>query len=318
MDDKKLNLPTIIGAKKGLANRKAAGKKIASFDLARKTAASKVINKQDESVQAEVAAKSRGLDLMLVGDLTGSMSAYYTLLKAKFTQICQDLFQLIRNLRIGIIFYLDHGSGDPYVTTICQPTVNVDVLLDFICRTPTGNGGDADEAVEDALNDLAANIQWKESNNRSVVLFGDARPHMSNHCPSEYDYERITEKLYDDGSVRSTVINSVFCGAGMRQNMQDVFPVDVGDFDERRGDLPDAEFFSWIANVTGGMALSVENVDDLIDIIVTAAAKDAGKLDDLAAEVKASLPLLNLIDIARKAAERKQIANKKRLLLTDK
>ena len=82
-------------------------------------------------------------------------------------------------MRIGIIFYLDHGSGDPYITSICQPTTNIQTLKDFIYRTSTGGGGDSDEAVEDALNDLLQNIQWKELHTRSVVLFGDAQPtHM--------------------------------------------------------------------------------------------------------------------------------------------
>lgn len=95
----------------------------------------------------------KGLDLVLMGDLTGSMSAYHAILKRKFTEICTTLFQLIPNLRIGIIFYLDHGSGDPYITKVQPLTVNVEQLQSFILGTPDGYGGDEDEAVEDALHD---------------------------------------------------------------------------------------------------------------------------------------------------------------------
>jgi hypothetical protein len=72
--------------------------------------------------------------------------------------------------------------------------------------------------------------------------------------------------------------------------------------------LADPDFFSWIANVTGGMVIGVEKIDDLVDIIMAAAAKDSGHLDDLEEKLKKNAPnKLKLIEIAKKAEQRKRI-----------
>jgi hypothetical protein len=309
-NENKLNLPAIHSSK-GIVKPQSDAKKISPFDLSKKSTVSKILKKEESSLQQELINKNRGLDLILVGDLTGSMSAYHRLLKEKFSSLCKDMFQLIQNLRIGIIFYLDHGSGDPYVTTICQPTIDSQKLLSFIQATPTGNGGDADEAVEEALHDLLQNIQWKELHNRSVVLFGDASPHPKHHCPNGLDFWELTKQLYH----ANTTVNSVFCGYEGRQKMQDVYSIGIGDFDTPIEYLVANQFFSWIANVTGGMAINIENVDDLIDIIITSAAKDAGKLADLEAKVKAEPRKLNLIKLAKEAESRKISYIKNRKLL---
>ena len=286
-------------------------KKINTIDLSKKASVDKIVNAESKSIKEELLKKNSGLDLILVGDLTTSMTHYHTLLKNKFKELAVALFPLIENLRIGIIFYLDHGSGDPYITSICQPTTNIQTLKDFIYRTSTGGGGDSDEAVEDALNDLLQNIQWKELHTRSVVLFGDARPHTCNYCPYGYDFWKITKQLY----YNKTTINTVFCRLYSNENMQDIYPIEIGDFDSRLEHLGDAQFFSWIANVTGGMTLGIENIDDLLDIIITYAAKDAGKLDDLESKIKSEPRKLNLVKIAKKALNRKLNSTNQRKLL---
>lgn len=311
-EEKKLNLPAI--RKKGeLTKKQTSAKKISSLDLSTKSAVDKVMKKKEPSLQEELIEKNRGLDLILVGDLTGSMAAYHQLLKEKFSTLCKDMFQIIKKLRIGIIFYLDHGSGDPYITKVFQPSTDTQALLDFITATPTGYGGDADEAVEDALHDLLQNIKWKELHNRSVVIFGDASPHPASQCPHGHDFWQHTKSLYHN----DTTINSVFCGNHRSTNMQEVYPIEIGDFDKRLEYLEHSQFFSWIANVTGGMALNIENVDDLIDIIITAAAKDAGKLDDLEAKIKSEPKKLKLIDVAKKAEQRRISAGKQRKMLKE-
>lgn len=288
-------------------------KKINTIDLSKKASVDKIVNAESKSIKEELRQKNSGLDLILVGDLTTSMTHYHTLLKNKFKELAVALFPLIENLRIGIIFYLDHDEHLPYLTTICQPTTNVELLCKFITETPVLHNGNStdDEAVEDALNDLLQNIQWKELHTRSVVLFGDARPHTCNYCPYGYDFWKITKQLY----YNKTTINTVFCGFYSNENMQDVYPIEIGDFDSRLEHLGDAQFFSWIANVTGGMTLGIENIDDLLDIIITSAAKDAGKLDDLESKIKSEPRKLNLVKIAKKALNRKLNSTNQRKLL---
>ncbi|HXE42848.1 MAG TPA: hypothetical protein VN516_07470 [Candidatus Baltobacteraceae bacterium] len=90
--------------------------------------------------------------------------------------------------------------------------------------------------------------------------------------------------------------------------MQKLENVNVGDFSSKKSHLAPPNFFSWIANVTGGMVIGVENIDDLLDIIKASAAKDSGHLDDLEKEMRTTSPSkLKLIAVARAAEQRKKL-----------
>lgn len=283
--------------------------KIKSVDTS-KSKISKIL--KEDSIQKQMndeIKRKKGLDLLLVGDLTGSMSAYREKLRSKFKELSKTLFQVIDNLRIGIIFYLDHGSGDPYITKVHELSVNVDSLLNFINTVPNGCGGDADEALEDALND-AYNINWNQINAKSIVLFGDACPHEPNECMYGHDYFELTKKLYQ----KQVTINTVFCntGYGGYGKVSSAYKIDIGDFSKRVSRLREDEFFSWIANVTGGIAIGVEQIEDIVDIIQAMAAKDAGKMDEYEEEIKkthksAKIPILKHIkEEALKIEEKKK------------
>lgn len=281
----KINLPALKKSTGGIAVKKeGTDKKIAALDLgamARKNSVSQVLKKDSlKQNMQNYQQQHSGLDLVLMGDLTGSMSSYYTILKDKFREICGTLFQIIPNLRIGIIFYLDHESGDPYITKVKKLSSNVQELQEFIDLTCCGNGGDADEAVEDALHD-ALEMNWGQYSKRSIVLFGDACPHEPNQCPYGFSYFNIVEQLFK----KNAVINSVFCNpcAGDVANR---YEIEIGDFTKQVSRLSAADFFSWIANVTGGVAIGVDAIDDIIDIIKAMAAKDAGKFEELETELK--------------------------------
>ena len=73
------------------------------------------------------------------------------------------------------------------------------------------------------------------------------------------------------------------------------------------------EFFSWLANVTGGIAIGVEQIDDLTDIIKGMAAKDAGKMEELEEEIaKIALKPIPALQVIKQ--KHKEIENKKKVL----
>lgn len=308
MDEKKtLNLPALkIKGGEVSVKKSDSSKKIAAFDIksvSKSSTVNKIITK--ESINNEMKKQQQlhaGLDLVLMGDLTGSMSSYHSILKNKFKEICSILFSIIPNLKIGIIFYLDHGSGDPYVTSVQKLTTDIQALQNFIDCTCDGNGGDADEAVEDALND-ALNMNWTQYSTKSVILFGDAKAHEANNCPSGFDYNTIVQQLYK----KNVVINSVFCQY-YSGNLSDDYEIDIGDFSRRLTYPSESQFFSWIANVTGGVAITAEQIDDIIDIIKALAAKDAGKFEELEKEILkvTSKPIPALEQIKNRAKELEQ------------
>jgi hypothetical protein len=318
MDEKenKLNLPTIrkIG---GVANAgKQPEKTLTKLDLNKKTAVASIMKSETSSVEKDILVSEKGLDLVLVGDLTTSMTNYHTLLKNKFKELCTELFSMIENLRIAIIFYLDHDYGLPYLTTVSPLSRSVEELYHFIDKTPVLLNGNStnDEAMEDAFNDVV-NLNWREIGSRSVVLFGDARPHEPEECAKGYSYFNLTKLMYQ----KKIVVNSVFCNNSSYSNerLQQLHNVNIGDFSRKVSYLEDAQFFSWVANVTGGMVISIENINDLVDIIMAAAAKDSGHLDELEEKLKKTAPnKLNLIEIAKKAEQRKRLGgNSNRKLL---
>lgn len=310
--ENKFNLPA-LKISGGAVSKKSETKGLKAFntDAIKKQSKINDILKKD-SIKQQLHKEqqlNKGLDLVLMGDLTGSMSSYHAILKSKFSEICKTLFPLIPNLRIGIIFYLDHGSGDPYITKVQPLTVDAQQLENFINSTSDGNGGDADEAVEDALHD-ALEMNWKDSNTHSIVLFGDANPHEPTQCPYQYDYFNITKELYS----KQVTINTVFCSSYYDyKTISSLYEVDIGDFSRRVSYLTEAQFFSWLANVTGGVAIGVEQIDDIVDIIKAMAAKDAGKIDELEKEELKILsrPIPALIHIKERA---KLIESKKKIL----
>lgn len=308
-----LNLPVLKKMNSSTVVKKEDSKSIKPIDiesLKKKGKIDTILKKDSIKTQMkQEAQKRKGLDLVLIGDLTGSMSAYHSVLKRKFKEICSSMFQIIPNLRIGIIFYLDHGSGDIYVTKTQQITINIDKLQKFIDTTPDGCGGDADEALEDALHE-ALNLNWNEINARSIVLFGDARAHEPNECDRGHDYFMLTKKLYE----QDTPINTVYCNPSIPyESLSSLYPVDIGDFSKRVSRLEHPEFFSWLANVTGGIAIGVEQIDDLTDIIKGMAAKDAGKMEELEEEIaKIALKPIPALQVIKQ--KHKEIENKKKVL----
>ncbi len=234
-DDKKLNLPAI--RKGGLA--KVPQKRVQPLDLAKKSAVSKVLADR-HTVQGDIARREQGLDLVLAGDLTGSMGRYHALLKEKFSSLCEELFPLIKNLRIGVVFYLDHGSRDPYVTRVYPLSRNKQEIAEFIASTRTGHGGDEDEAVEDAFHDIV-NLNWREVGSRSVVLFGDARPHEPEACPNQRSYFDLAQRMFNN----NIVVNSVYCRNKNYSDdqLQQLEDVSVGDFSKRIAGLDHPNFF---------------------------------------------------------------------------
>ena len=72
-----LNLPA-IKKNEGLISKP--NKTIVPLNLSKKTTLSNILNTDTSSIQTEILQAEKGLDLVLVVDLTGSMQSYHTLL----------------------------------------------------------------------------------------------------------------------------------------------------------------------------------------------------------------------------------------------
>lgn len=315
MINNSLNLPAIKKSNSSISEHRQEANKIPSLDLKKNLEQKKIMQRKDENLLNQFQDKRKGsLDLVLMGDLTGSMRSYHSLLKKEFTTLSHELIKFIPDLQIGIIFYLDHGSGDPYITKVHKISSDIQSIESFISKTPTGSGGDEKEAVEDALFD-ALQLNWRPKVNRSIVLFGDASGKEPSECPHQHSYFQITKELYE----KDVTINSVYCRPGYSiQKLQSLESVEVGNFTKQFRSPNHPNFFSWLANVTGGMIIGIEEVNDLIEIIKASAAKDAGVLEEYESSMKTKTTnsrKLELIEISKNANVRKNLANKKTLRL---
>ena len=78
--------------------------------------------------------------------------------------------------------------------------------------------------------------------------------------------------------------------------------------------MNNGEFFSWTANVTGGISIGIRNIDDIVDIIQTMAAKDAGKIDELEKEAKNNNTAIKIPVLKKIKEQSLKIEEKKKIL----
>jgi hypothetical protein len=167
------------------------------------------------------------LDLMFVVDTTGSMSDELEYLKVELQDILKEIRKTNKKdlrVRISCNFYRDHG--DEYVLRFFPFTENIDTALSQIQAQRADEGGDEEEAVEEALEKARGHDWSPQARARLLFLVLDAPMH--NH---EAKLKAMKETLLQTAA------------QGIR-----IIPV-VGS----RGKNPTAEFFfRFLAVATGG------------------------------------------------------------------
>ncbi|MCL1942441.1 MAG: carboxypeptidase regulatory-like domain-containing protein [Candidatus Azobacteroides sp.] len=125
--------------------------------------------------------KSNAVDILFVVDATGSMQDEINYLQAELYDVIEkvkkDNAQL--QLRMGSVFYRDHG--DAYLTRASLLDENIDKTINFIGQQHADGGGDEPEAVDYALIESVAKMNWNENAlSRIAFLILDAPPHNDN------------------------------------------------------------------------------------------------------------------------------------------
>ncbi len=206
-----------------------------------------------ESLPAEV-AKTSDLDLVFMFDTTGSMYPYLEQVRNNLSKIVKEIHASMPAIRIAIMAYGDHcDEGSTYLVKGCPFSTDTEELVRFIQTVEKTGGGDIPEAVEDALWEVNR-VKWNQSAGKALVLVGDAPPHERPECPYKRDYRAEAEGLHALG-VR---IYAVWCP----------------DMEEAR------KVFEWLAQLTGGKFLRLDEMNDLCDLLVAVAMKEGGKLEE--------------------------------------
>ncbi|MEK7159616.1 MAG: vWA domain-containing protein [Patescibacteria group bacterium] len=244
--------------------------------LARKMEELNSSAKQSLPLPASATKSSGDLQVAFAFDTTCSMFRFFKAGKEAIKKIVAEVKAKRPTAEFCYIAYKNHGDeqyfGGSYPFFATEFSSNAESLILSLDRIDSSGGGDGLTAIEDVLHFLAGEIFWRPQATKVVVLIGDMPPHgvvdAVSQCPHEYVYRDETEKLKRKG----VKIYSVHC------------------FDER--DLvgeraqKTQEFFKQIAADNGGKYLTMQNIDEVAQLLIGICMKETGHLSAFIRELK--------------------------------
>ncbi len=209
----------------------------------------------------------RQLDLCFVMDATGSMREHIDAARKNLQTLARKLtaHRLQPNMCYALVLYRDHADPgkDTGPVTELHPFSHylADLQLALDEARTKGGGGDGAEAVADGLYDACYRLQWREHSHKVILLAGDAPPHgfgahkdrYPRGCPCKHNPETVAREAHMRGIT--------------------LFSLGIGDNSFM------AKSFSQIARCGGGMFVSINSADTLIDQIVDIMLGEFGKVD---------------------------------------
>ncbi len=130
-----------------------------------------------EFVLEDAEQSTDNIDVMFTIDATGSMGDEIDYLKSELKDIIGRLDSSIKQKRVALTFYRDHG--DEYLVKDFDFTTNIDDAKEFLSKQAAGGGGDYEEAVEEALK-VSMSKSWRlDSKSKLLFLLLDAPPHYT-------------------------------------------------------------------------------------------------------------------------------------------
>ncbi|KAK7103463.1 uncharacterized protein [Littorina saxatilis] len=201
---------------------------------------------------------SRLLDLAFAMDTTGSMGSYINSARDNIRRIVEDIVaKESSDVRLALVEYRDHPPQDrSYVTQKHDFTPRVGEMKKWLDQSRADGGGDAPEAVADALYDVL-NLSWRKEATKICVLISDAPPHglqpsgdgFPNGCPAGHDPMNIARQLAEN----SVTLYVAGCEPAL---------------------IHYKDFFSALAYVTGGQYVPLSAAGSLTAVIVGGAQEE--------------------------------------------
>jgi hypothetical protein len=130
-------------------------------------------------------------------DTTGSMQPCIAQVRSEVEKVCEQMFEDIEGLKVGLIAHGDYCDGDN-VITVLPLTDDQEQIFKFIREAPDTGGGDAPECYELALH-VAQTLGWGDAPGKILIMFGDAEPHPPTYAENtqNLDWEVEAQKLAD-------------------------------------------------------------------------------------------------------------------------
>lgn len=198
------------------------------------------------------------LDLAFLLDTTGSMGSYILNAQKSIRDIVEAIVSSEKSdVRLALVEYRDHPPQDAtFVTRKHDFTSSVKTMKEWLDNCSAQGGGDAPEAVADALND-AYNLSWRAEATKICILISDAPPHglsqsgdsFPNGCPAGHDPLKITRDIAEKG----ITLYCVGCEPAL---------------------VPYRDFFMALAYITGGQYVPLSNANLLAKVIIGSAQEE--------------------------------------------
>ncbi len=163
------------------------------------------------------------------------------------------LLKEIPNLAIGIGAHGDYcDAGTTYVTKWLDLTTDLHGLTKFVRNVGYTGGGDAPECYERVLHE-AQKLSWSVNAKKVLVMCGDEVPHPANDRQNtlRLDWRKEAEKLRDMG----VVVYTVQCLSKSHAT----------------------PFYRELAAMTGGYHLTLDQFDEVTDLIMAICYQQMGQ-----------------------------------------
>ncbi len=154
---------------------------------------------------AQTTPNDDSLDVVLVIDSTGSMRDDILAVENRIREIVDQLSSNSSDWRLALITYRDHprepyGEPTDYVSRLeFDFTSDLDDIAAGVNAIRVDGGGDQPEAVFAALRE-AVQMPWRDGVRRSIILMGDAPPHIPDPVLG-IDFEDVLQPAYDDARI---------------------------------------------------------------------------------------------------------------------
>jgi len=122
--------------------------------------------------------RQKGLDLVFVLDVTGSMGPELTEAQKRARDIIRILRMVIPSLRVGFVAFRDEVAPDEKYPL----TFDYDKVIVSLNQLEATGGGDYNEAICDGFEVALKEQGWRKEARKVVVLVGDAPPHRTDQA----------------------------------------------------------------------------------------------------------------------------------------
>lgn len=220
----------------------------------------------------------KSIDLLVSFDTTGSMYPVLAQVRQRVSEFLCQMFSEFTDLRISVIAHGDYcDKNNPYTIRVMDFTRDEDRLCEFVKETKPTYGGDSDECYELVLHTAHTELEWRPEALKIMIMIGDASPHSSYYSMNydHLDWVEETRKLYDE-DIKVYAVHALSYMRGSSKN-----------------------FYKSVAEITEGTYLTLDQFNDIIDIIKATCYQQGGedRLNEYITIIRDSGRMTNSLDI---------------------